>query len=125
MGWPRVDEPCEQPVDFGLALTIHEQRNRRREGKTVFDRAVDGHEGLALNGKTRLFHRPLRARLARAVAADGGDGGIGKQRDVEVERLFAAALEHQEGFDFLLHDSLDTSWAKTHIASSPSLSSES
>src|SRR5256885_16284510 len=72
----------------------------------MLQRAVDAHEGLAGDRKARLHHRAFRALLARAVTADVGDGGIPEQRDVEIHRLLAFAVENQEGLDFLIHRAL-------------------
>src|SRR5207245_9929997 len=88
-----------QLVYLLLCLTVHEQRDGRRE--LELRATVQGVELLSLELERRGHDRPLWPWPCRAVSRDAQRLRILEDRHIEIHRLFGLAVEPQERDDLL------------------------
>ncbi|MND01120.1 hypothetical protein D3C83_199800 [compost metagenome] len=69
----------------------------------MLDRAVDAHDAVPRHREAGQPYRTFLAGFTRAIAGDFVHASVGKERDIEIHRLFGAGFKHQERQDTFGH----------------------
>jgi len=99
-------EFVEYVVDLVLGFAVDAEGEGGGEGEGVFCVAVDAGEDLAVEDEAGMDDGAFGAGFVGAVPGDVEETGIWEDRDIKIDRLFGAAVEHEEVGDLLHGQSL-------------------